>query len=122
MCLQDVQIQRAVLLTQDNYSFGVATAVDVLQKDESRIGYMITGPSSGTADVRIGGTTIGFNVVRMAATMPENSRLFTLFDYGPIVTLPVRIVTSGASDFAVFSWTLPMDRDQLQRLANQGKF
>lgn len=122
MCLQDLQLRRAELIQSKTVSIGAGGTVEVLPASESRVGFFIAGPSAGTARVLAFGTDDWWSLGNVVNAGTMNTRYFDIYQYGSFVCRPISIFNLTACVVGVVSYELPMDRDQLQRLANQGKF
>lgn len=122
MCLQDVQLARAVRFTEYTVTNAAPGQVQVLGKDESRVGLFLLGPSAGTVTAYLGGTGAEFIATSFTATGGHNVRSITLLDDGYIVTEPLWIETSLAATMTVVEYTLPFDPSQLATLAANGRW
>lgn len=122
MCLQDIQLARALTVKSTEISVAGAVTQKIADADQSRVGFVILGPTANSLVIRAGGgggqSTIGF----YAPSSSAETRAITILSHGPIVQLELHGSFANALICTLIEYFLPMDRDQLQRLANQGKF
>lgn len=122
MCLQDLQIQRAILTTVVSVTGTAGNSNKILESDDSRVGFTIAGPSSGSVGLRVGSDNIQSTIGHYLSTNTEPSRVWNIWKDGPLVTDEFWLNFSANATVIVLIYTLPMDSSQLTKLANQGKF
>lgn len=122
MCLQDIQLIRACTVNSRSFSLPAGGTGTLVPADPSRIGFMITGPSSNPLDIRFGDNADIGHVIKRGTNSTVVLTAFMYSDYGPSVMGEWFFNSTALNLFTVYEYILPMDRDQLQRLANLGKF
>lgn len=122
MCLQDLQLDRAQLTVVTSFVTPGAGNTLILGPDKSRIGFAVIGPNNGTIDIALGESPAVLFAGRVGVNTGPSDRWWNISNYGDLVQGNVWATSSVNHTFAVVAMYLPMDRDQLQRLANQGKF
>src|SRR5690606_18596629 len=102
MCLQDILLMRPCLIVRRGFNVAGASNEILVNADPSRIGFVITGPSSTTIDIRAVANGESGHVVRRVTNAQAATSNFMYADYGAIVTAEWYYNTGGANAFNVF--------------------
>ena len=122
MCLQDIQLARACLVNVYNWSIAGVGLIGSLDANQSRVGLFIAGPSTSSVDCRVNTGGGERNILSIGPSDDIDTRFITITEHGLIVTYGLNFYAAAGAQLSVIEYILPMDRQQLQRLANDGKF
>jgi len=122
MCLQDYQLIRGLHRREHTYTTtGVGVGV-TLPKDESRVLITYLGPSAGIIEIYrdsiLGATFLGSFAINTIVTQ----RNLSIFDIGPLIQDNLIFRASAAQTATIIEYQLPLDPENLKRLADKGKW
>lgn len=109
-------------MTETQLTSDAGTVQQILAPDEARVGFLITGPNAGTIELRFPGQGLTQTVALIDRAATFQQRIYTILDYGPAICGEIWAVWDITRIIRVYTYQLPLDKPNLDRLATYGKF
>lgn len=122
MCLQDLQLARGVLVESRELTAAAIETGALLPQNPQRVGFVVTGPSTGTLDLFLGEQNARRIVVTLSPSTGSLQRHISILDLGEVITEPWFYATSAAMDWTVWEYSLPVDPSNLVKLATKARW
>lgn len=94
----------------------------LLPEDNARVGFVVLGPNADPLELRFQGPEATRIAVEIDPTLTTTQRVFTIWEWGPIITKAVYGTWTIARSLRIVTYQLPLDLGNLQRLATEGRF